>query len=326
MTWPNIPMTYPIMTLAYMIPILIAVAFLTLVERKILSYMQSRKGPNIIGPFGLLQPVADGIKLFIKEPIRPSSSSPLLFITTPMLALLLALTIWIPLPLPLPLADLNLALLFLLAMSSLAVYSILWSGWASNSKYALIGALRAVAQTISYEVTLAIILLSVVMLSGNYTMNALAISQEPLYLMLSSWPLTMMWYTSTLAETNRSPFDLTEGESELVSGFNVEYSAGPFALFFLAEYANIMLMNMLTTLLFLNPSMLNLPPELFPLILATKTLLLSSSFLWIRASYPRFRYDQLMHLLWKNFLPLTLALLLWHTSMPISYAGLPPYL
>nr|ACD12978.1 NADH dehydrogenase subunit 1 [Malacoptila semicincta] len=318
--------TYLAMALSYAIPILIAVAFLTLVERKILSYMQARKGPNIVGPFGLLQPVADGVKLFIKEPIRPSTSSPLLFIMTPILALLLALTIWIPLPIPVSLADLNLGILFLLAMSSLAVYSILWSGWASNSKYALIGALRAAAQTISYEVTLAIILLSVIILSGNYTLNTLAATQEPLYLIFSSWPLAMMWYISTLAETNRAPFDLTEGESELVSGFNVEYAAGPFALFFLAEYANIMLMNALTAILFLNPSMLNLPQELFPPILATKVLLLSSGFLWVRASYPRFRYDQLMHLLWKNFLPLTLALCLWHVSMPISYAGLPPCL
>nr|YP_002456282.1 NADH dehydrogenase subunit 1 [Bambusicola thoracicus]ABV60451.1 NADH dehydrogenase subunit 1 [Bambusicola thoracicus] len=313
-----------IMTMSYVLPILIAVAFLTLVERKILSYMQARKGPNIVGPFGLLQPVADGVKLFIKEPIRPSTSSPFLFIATPILALLLALTIWIPLPLPFPLADLNLGLLFLLAMSSLTVYSLLWSGWASNSKYALIGALRAVAQTISYEVTLAIILISTIMLSGNYTLSTLATTQEPIYLIFSSWPLAMMWYISTLAETNRAPFDLTEGESELVSGSNVEYAAGPFALFFLAEYANIMLMNTLTTILFLNPSFLNPSPELFPITLATKTLLLSSTFLWIRASYPRFRYDQLMHLLWKNFLPLTLALCLWHTSMPISYAGLPP--
>nr|QXU60190.1 NADH dehydrogenase subunit 1 [Margaroperdix madagarensis] len=313
-----------IMTLSYMIPILIAVAFLTLVERKILSYMQARKGPNIVGPFGLLQPIADGVKLFIKEPIRPSTSSPFLFIMTPILALLLALTIWIPLPLPFPMADLNLGLLFLLAMSSLTVYSLLWSGWASNSKYALIGALRAVAQTISYEVTLAIILLSTIMLSGNYTLSTLSITQEPIYLIFSSWPLAMMWYISTLAETNRAPFDLTEGESELVSGFNVEYAAGPFALFFLAEYANIMLMNTLTITLFLNPSFLSPPSELFSITLATKVLLLSSSFLWIRASYPRFRYDQLMHLLWKNFLPLTLALCLWHTSMPISYAGLPP--
>nr|AAQ23434.1 NADH dehydrogenase subunit 1 [Neomorphus geoffroyi] len=318
------PLIHLLMSLSYAIPILIAVAFLTLVERKILSYMQARKGPNIVGPFGLLQPVADGVKLFIKEPIRPSTSSPFLFIMTPVLALLLAITIWIPLPIPFSLADLNLGVLFLLAMSSLAVYSILWSGWASNSKYALIGALRAVAQTISYEVTLAIILLSVIMLSGNYTLNTLSTTQEPLYLIFSSWPLAMMWYISTLAETNRAPFDLTEGESELVSGFNVEYAAGPFALFFLAEYANIMLMNMLTTILFFNPASLNPPQELFPIILAMKVLLLSSGFLWIRASYPRFRYDQLMHLLWKNFLPLTLALCLWHISMPTSYAGLPP--
>nr|YP_010000534.1 NADH dehydrogenase subunit 1 [Neodrepanis coruscans]QOD96433.1 NADH dehydrogenase subunit 1 [Neodrepanis coruscans] len=313
-----------IMPLSYAIPVLIAVAFLTLVERKVLSYMQARKGPNIVGPFGLLQPMADGVKLFIKEPIRPSTSSPSLFFSTPILALLLAITIWTPLPLPFPLTDLNLGLLFLLALSSLAVYSILWSGWASNSKYALIGALRAVAQTISYEVTLAIILLSVVVLSGNYTLSTLTTTQEPIYLIFSTWPLAMMWYISTLAETNRAPFDLTEGESELVSGFNVEYAAGPFALFFLAEYANIMLMNTLTTILFLNPSSLGLPQELFPAILATKALLLSAGFLWIRASYPRFRYDQLMHLLWKNFLPLTLALCLWHTSLPICYAGLPP--
>nr|YP_009176308.1 NADH dehydrogenase subunit 1 [Gorsachius melanolophus]ALI31256.1 NADH dehydrogenase subunit 1 [Gorsachius melanolophus] len=325
MTWSSTSICLT-MFLSYAIPILLAVAFLTLVERKVLSYMQSRKGPNIVGPFGLLQPMADGMKLFIKEPIRPSTSSPFLFSITPMLALLLAITIWTPLPLPFPLADLNLGLLFLLAMSSLAVYSILWSGWASNSKYTLIGALRAVAQTISYEVTLAIILLSVILLSGNYTLSTLATTQEPLYLIFSSWPLTMMWYISTLAETNRAPFDLTEGESELVSGFNVEYAAGPFALFFSAEYANIMLMNTMTTILFLNPSSFNLPPELFPIILTTKVLLLSSGFLWIRASYPRFRYDQLMHLLWKNFLPLTLALCLWHTSMPISYAGIPPSL
>nr|YP_009019731.1 NADH dehydrogenase subunit 1 [Phodilus badius]AHJ91112.1 NADH dehydrogenase subunit 1 [Phodilus badius] len=325
MTNPPI-LTLTAMSLSYAVPILIAVAFLTLVERKVLSYMQARKGPNIVGPLGLLQPVADGVKLFTKEPIRPSTSSPLLFTTTPMLALLLALTIWVPLPLPFALADLNLGLMFLLAMSSLAVYSILWSGWASNSKYALIGSLRAVAQTISYEVTLAIILLSTILLSGNYSMHTLAVTQEPLYLIFSSWPLTMMWYISTLAETNRAPFDLTEGESELVSGFNVEYAAGPFALFFLAEYANIMLMNAITAILFLNPSSLGLPLETLPVALATKTLLLSSGFLWIRASYPRFRYDQLMHLLWKNFLPLTIALCLWHTSMPTCYAGLPPCL
>ncbi|YP_009236079.1 NADH dehydrogenase subunit 1 (mitochondrion) [Lonchura striata] len=314
-----------IMTLSYALPILIAVAFLTLVERKILSYMQSRKGPNIVGPYGLLQPLADGIKLFIKEPIRPSTSSPILFITTPMLALLLAVSIWMPLPLPFSLADLNLGVLFLLAMSSLAVYSILWSGWASNSKYALIGALRAVAQTISYEVTLAIILLSVILLSGNYTLSTLAITQEPLYLIFPCWPLAMMWYVSTLAETNRAPFDLTEGESELVSGFNVEYAAGPFALFFLAEYANIMLMNALTTILFFNPSFLNPQQELFPVILATKVLLLSAGFLW---SAPH-THDSMWPtntLLWKTFSHLHSPYVCDTSAYQSCYAGLPPYL
>nr|AFP52776.1 NADH dehydrogenase subunit 1 [Lepidochelys kempii]AFP52788.1 NADH dehydrogenase subunit 1 [Lepidochelys kempii]QGZ08518.1 NADH dehydrogenase subunit 1 [Lepidochelys kempii]QGZ08531.1 NADH dehydrogenase subunit 1 [Lepidochelys kempii]QGZ08544.1 NADH dehydrogenase subunit 1 [Lepidochelys kempii] len=309
--------------LMYMIPILIAVAFFTLIERKILGYMQLRKGPNTVGPHGLLQPVADGVKLFIKEPIYPSNSSIMLFTMSPMLALLLALSIWLPLPLPFPLADLNLGLLFLISMSSFMVYSILWSGWASNSKYALMGALRAVAQTISYEVTLGIILLSLTLFSGGFNMQTFMMTQEPMYLMFSSWPLMMMWYISTLAETNRAPFDLTEGESELVSGFNVEYAAGPFALFFLAEYANILMMNTLTTILFLNSTYIN-NPELFSMLLMSKTMLLSGGFLWIRASYPRFRYDQLMHLLWKNFLPITLALCLWHTSMPLTFSGLPP--
>nr|QVT15707.1 NADH dehydrogenase subunit 1 [Chodsigoa hoffmanni] len=310
--------------LMLIVPVLLAVAFLTLIERKVLGYMQLRKGPNVVGPYGLLQPIADAVKLFTKEPLRPLTSSITMFILAPILALTLALTMWIPLPMPHSLINMNLGILFMLAVSSLSVYSILWSGWASNSKYALIGALRAVAQTISYEVTLAIILLSILLMNGSFTLNTLITTQQYSWLLMSTWPLAMMWFISTLAETNRAPFDLTEGESELVSGFNVEYAAGPFALFFLAEYANIIMMNVLTTILFLGSFHTTLMPELYSINFTTKALLLTISFLWVRASYPRFRYDQLMHLLWKNFLPLTLAMCMWHVSLPIITSSIPP--
>nr|AFX67693.1 NADH dehydrogenase subunit 1 [Rhadinocentrus ornatus] len=306
--------------------ILLAVALLTLVERKILGYMQLRKGPNVVGPYGLLQPVADGLKLFMKEPIRPSTSSPLIFLIAPLMALSLALTLWAPIPFPTPMADMALGLLFILAISSLTVYTILGSGWASNSKYALIGALRAVAQTISYEVSLGLLLLSAVILVGGFTLQTFSIAQEATWLILPAWPLAMMWYISTLAETNRAPFDLTEGESELVSGFNVEYAGGPFALFFLAEYANILLMNTLSSILFLGASLVSWAPELSTPLLMIKATILSVVFLWVRASFPRFRYDQLMHLTWKNFLPLALALVIWHLALSIGLAGLPPQL
>nr|APC60855.1 NADH dehydrogenase subunit 1 [Kannabateomys amblyonyx] len=315
---------YMINFLLLIIPILLAMAFLTLMERKLLGYMQLRKGPNIVGPYGVLQPMADALKLFIKEPLHPSTSSMLLFTIAPSLALTLALSMWIPIPMPHPLINMNLGALFILATSSLAVYSILWSGWASNSKYALFGALRAVAQTISYEVTLAIILLSILLLNGSFTLSTLMITQKNIWLILPTWPLAMMWFVSTLAETNRAPFDLTEGESELVSGFNVEYAAGPFALFFMAEYMNILLMNALTTIIFLNSMTMIMFPEMYSTNFMIKTLSLTALFLWIRASYPRFRYDQLMHLLWKNFLPLTLALCMWHISMPIFLCSIPP--
>nr|AFX67642.1 NADH dehydrogenase subunit 1 [Melanotaenia affinis] len=313
-------------SLILIIFILLPVALLTLVERKVLGYMQFRKGPNVVGPYGLLQPIADGLKLFMKEPVRPSTASSPMFLLAPILALTLALTLWAPMPLPYPMADMTLGVLFILAISSLTVYTILGSGWASNSKYALIGALRAVAQTISYEVSLGLILLSAIIFTGGFTLQTFSTAQETIWLIVPAWPLAIMWYISTLAETNRAPFDLTEGESELVSGFNVEYAGGPFALFFLAEYANILLMNTLSAVLFLGTSLVYYAPEISTTLLMIKATLLSTVFLWVRASYPRFRYDQLMHLTWKNFLPLTLAMVIWHFALSLSLAGLPPHL
>nr|AGN71179.1 NADH dehydrogenase subunit 1 [Gastrophryne olivacea] len=310
-----------ILPLLFVAPVLLAVAFLTLIERKVLGYMQHRKGPNIVGPFGLLQPIADGIKLFIKEPIRPATSSQILFLLAPTAALTLAMIMWTPFPMPIALSDMNLSILFILAISSLTVYTILGSGWASNSKYALIGALRAVAQTISYEVTLALIILCAILMVGGFTLSNFIITQHYSWLLFPVWPMAAMWYISTLAETNRAPFDLTEGESELVSGFNVEYAGGPFALFFLAEYANILMMNTLSTIAFLGTSLIILFSTVSTMI---KAALLSMIFLWIRASYPRFRYDQLMHLVWKNFLPITLALTIWQISSPLSLLITPP--
>nr|ARO35585.1 NADH dehydrogenase subunit 1 [Quasipaa boulengeri] len=310
-----------LLPILYIAPILLAVAFLTLIERKILGYMQHRKGPNVVGPFGLLQPIADGVKLFIKEPVRPSTASQFLFILAPTMALILAMLLWVPLPLPFAHSDFNLSILFILALSSLIVYTTLGSGWASNSKYALIGALRAVAQTISYEVAMALIILCAIIMAGGFSLTNFNITQQYTWLIIPLWPLTLMWFVSTLAETNRAPFDLTEGESELVSGFNVEYAGGPFALFFLAEYANILMMNTLSTIIFLGSSTYTTTPTANLMIKAS---ILSMLFLWVRASYPRFRYDQLMHLVWKNFLPVTLMMVIFHISMPTALFFSPP--
>nr|YP_003934376.1 NADH dehydrogenase subunit 1 [Phrynoderma hexadactylum]BAJ21255.1 NADH dehydrogenase subunit 1 [Phrynoderma hexadactylum] len=314
--------THLSLPILYIAPILLAVAFLTLIERKILGYMQLRKGPNVVGPYGLLQPFADGIKLFTKEPIRPSTSSQMLFIMAPSMALIIAMLLWTPLPLPTALSNFNLSMLFILALSSLAVYTILASGWASNSKYSLIGALRAVAQTISYEVTLALIILSIIFFTGGFSLQNFNSAQHNMWFIIPFWPIALMWFVSSLAETNRTPFDLTEGESELVSGFNVEYAGGPFALFFLAEYSNILMMNTLSTIIFLGPTTC---PHIFSTpTLMIKASILSMVFLWVRASYPRFRYDQLMHLVWKNFLPLTLAVLIFHNFFPTMLFFSPP--
>nr|BAH86184.1 NADH dehydrogenase subunit 1 [Branchiostoma belcheri] len=298
----------------YFIPVLLAVAFLTLTERKIIGYVQLRKGPNVVGPYGLLQPIADGVKLFIKEPIKPASSNPWVFFFAPMLALILAFLLWMPVPIMDAFIELNFAVLFVLAISSLSVYSMMASGWSSNSKYALLGALRAVAQMVSYEVSLGLIILSLVCLVGGFNLSQFSCAQEDTVLLLSCWPLGIMWFVSTVAETNRSPFDLTEGESELVSGFNVEYSGGPFALFFLAEYANILFMNALSVVLFLSAH--------FTLLdMSFKVGILAGLYVWFRASYPRFRYDQLMHLAWKSFLPMSLGLLMLNFSLPLIFSG-----
>nr|AGN71063.1 NADH dehydrogenase subunit 1 [Cardioglossa leucomystax] len=309
-------------TACFIIPLLLTVALLTLAERKILAYMQLRKGPNVVGLFGAMQPIADGLKLFSKESIRPLFSSQILFMLAPIMALTLAMTMWTPLTMPIPYMDINLGILFILALSSLMVYTILGSGWASNSKYSLIGALRAVAQTISYEVALALIILCTMLFSGGFTLPNFNTAQQFNWLIFSTWPLAAMWTVSALAETNRTPFDLTEGESELVSGFNVEYAGGPFALFFLAEYSNILMMSTLSIIIFLGAVYIILP--MTNMTTMTKASLITFVFLWARGSYPRFRYDQLMHLAWKSFVPIVLGMTMWYIATPISSNATPP--
>nr|YP_001491570.1 NADH dehydrogenase subunit 1 [Ruspolia dubia]ABQ12060.1 NADH dehydrogenase subunit 1 [Ruspolia dubia] len=295
--------------------VLIGVAFLTLLERKVLGYIQIRKGPNKVGFVGLPQPFADAIKLFTKESTTPIMSNFFLYYFSPVISLFLALLGWMVFPFVTMLISFNLGLLFFLACTSMGVYTVMIAGWSSNSNYALLGGLRAVAQTISYEVSLALILLSFVFLFDSYCLMSFMSYQNYIWFMFISFPLMLAWFSSCLGETNRTPFDFAEGESELVSGFNVEYSGGGFALIFLAEYASILFMSMLFSVMFLGGDVMSL--KFFFLLV-----ILSFFFIWVRGTLPRFRYDKLMYLAWKSYLPLSLNFLLFYLGLKVILISL----
>ncbi len=315
---------------AIMVPLLIGIAYLTLVERKILGSMQLRKGPTTVGIFGLLQPIADGVKLFTKETILPSHANLGIYIISPVIALTLSFASWAVVPFSegAVLADINIGMLYIFAISSISVYSVLMSGWASNSKYAFFGAIRAAAQMISYEVSMGLIIISVIICAGSLNLTDIVLAQSDIWFIIPLFPAAIMFFVSALAETNRPPFDLAEGESELVSGFNVEYSAMTFALFFLAECGHVILMSLLTAILFFGGW---LPPlDILSFIpgyvwLGLKTSFFIFVFIWVRATYPRMRYDQLMQLIWKSYLPLSLGHVIWVSSILIAFNGLPTF-
>ncbi len=296
------------------VPLLLGVAYLTYAERKIMAFMQLRVGPQLCGPFGLLQPIADAVKLLHKEVIIPTVSSKFLFLLAPVITFGLSLAAWavIPFNSTFVVADINVGLLYLFAISSLGVYGIIIAGWASNSKYALLGALRSAAQMVSYEVSIGFVLVTVILLSGSLNLKDIVLAQKDMWYCIPLFPMFVIFFISALAETNRTPFDLPEAESELVAGFHVEYSSLSFALFFLGEYANMILMSALCTILFLggwlppfNSTLLAFIPETFWFIFKICGLLFI--FLWARATLPRFRFDQLMRLGWKVFLPFSLV-------------------
>jgi len=296
-----------------LVPLLIAVAYLTYAERRVIAAMQLRRGPNIVGPFGLLQPIADALKLLHKETIFPYKADSIVFIMAPILTFTLSLIAWsvIPFGPDFVLANINVGVLYLFAISSLGVYGIIMAGWASNSRYALLGSLRSAAQMVSYEVSMGFVLISVLLCVGSLNLIDVVEAQKDTWFALPLFPMFVIFFISTLAETNRAPFDLPEAETELVAGYNVEYSAMPFALFFLGEYANMILMSAMTTLLFLGGWLPPFDHVLFSYVpgfvwFALKISFLLFIFLWVRATLPRFRYDQLMRLGWKVFLPLSL--------------------
>ncbi len=298
-------------TLALLIPLLVMVAYLTYAERKVLGAIQSRKGPNVVGPFGLLQPWADAVKLVTKETIIPSGANRLLFLLAPMITFGLAMVAWAVIPVSggWVLADINVGVLYLFAISSLGVYGIIIAGWASNSKYAFLGALRSAAQMVSYEVSIGFVLVSVLLCAGSLNLSAVVEAQRTVWFFIPLFPMFIVFFVSALAETNRSPFDLPEGESELVAGFMVEYSALSFGMFFLGEYANMILMSGMTSILFLGGWLgpFGIGPQLGPLWFFLKICFCLFVFIWVRGTFPRYRYDQLMRLGWKVFLPASLA-------------------
>jgi len=312
------------------LPLIIAVAYFTLVERKVMAGIQRRRGPDVVGAWGLIQPFADAAKLILKETILPSTANTVLFVIAPILSFMLSLIGWAVIPFgeTYVLSDINVGVLYLFAVSSLGVYGIIMSGWASNSKYAFLGGLRSAAQMVSYEVSIGFIIIAVVICTGSLNLSTIVLSQETVWYALPLFPMFFMFFISALAETNRHPFDLPEAEAELVAGYNVEYSAAGFALFFLGEYANMIMMSTVTTILFLGgwlPLINILPFTLVPgpLWFGLKVCFFVLLFVWARAAYPRYRYDQLMRLGWKIFLPLSLGMVLFIAGILIAFNWLP---
>lgn len=326
--WPGAFLAMQIILI--ILPLLVCVAYLTYAERKVIAAMQLRVGPNSVGPFGLLQPIADAVKLIHKEPLIPSQSNGILFLLAPMLTFTLSLMSWAVIPLgpDFVLANINVGILYLFAVSSLGVYGIIIAGWASNSKYAFLGALRSAAQMVSYEVSIGFVLVTVLLCVGSLNLREIVLAQEKIWFVVPLFPMFAIFFISALAETNRAPFDLPEAEAELVAGYNVEYSSMPFALFFLGEYANMILMSALATLLFLGGW---LPPfGIAPFTwvpgfvwFAAKIAFLLFVFIWVRASLPRYRYDQLMRVGWKVFLPLSMVMVVLVAGFLLMTGRLP---
>nr|YP_010327115.1 NADH dehydrogenase subunit 1 [Abrostola triplasia]UNP54377.1 NADH dehydrogenase subunit 1 [Abrostola triplasia] len=296
--------------LILIIGVLIGVAFLTLLERKVLGYIQIRKGPNKLGLIGILQPFSDAIKLFTKEQIYPNFSNYLAYYFSPVIGFILSLMIWMLIPYYFNLISFNLGVLFFLSCTSLGVYTVMVAGWSSNSNYALLGGLRSVAQTISYEVSLALILMSSIIMIMDFNLISFFYYQNIIWFVILMFPLSLCWMSSSLAETNRTPFDFAEGESELVSGFNLEYSSGGFALIFLAEYSSILFMSLLFVLIYMGGYNLTI-------MFYLKLTFISFLFIWVRGTLPRYRYDKLMYLAWKSYLPISLNFLLFYLGFKI---------